>query len=410
MGTQGGSVDQLRALDTADIVVVGGGIVGLCSAFELSRRGYDVVVAEQRMFAFGASGRNSGALWLQLRRNGCELELARRGIDHYAGYEEELGPTFEFRRNGGLFFYENEAQEAVLEDYAEDRRAAGLDVSFVTPREALKHSHVLPESVIGAVYCPDDAQIDAQAFARGLGAACLRRGVRVFQNTPVLGTVRQGDTVIGVRTVRGDIHAGGVVWATGAWSVNLRSEGIDLPIVTSRVGQMVTQPIAYSPGAVLHGPRGVASCGALTDLPSYDPRLFGSPQPTGADGDFGYDDTLAQNTEGALLIGNSIDGSGSLNPHISMSATQAMIDTSLARGARLGELGVTGLWAGLVGHTRDQLPIVDRVEGIYVNTGHSYGVATGPVCGEILAQMIVGESDPLCEYVAADRPGLHSRE
>ncbi|MER6531065.1 FAD-dependent oxidoreductase [Streptomyces sp. NPDC001508] len=403
-------MDGLRALDTADIVVVGGGIVGLCAAFELSRRGYDVVIAEQRMFAFGASGRNPGALWLQLRRSGCELELARRGLEHYAAYEEELGPTFEFRRNGGLFYYENEAQKAVLDDYVEDRRAVGLDVSFVTPREALKHSNVLPESAIGAVYCPDDAQIDTQAFARGLGAACLRRGVRVFQNTAVLGTLRQGDTVIGVRTVRGDIHAGGVVWATGAWSVNLRSEGIDLPIVTSRVGQMVTQPIAYSPGAVLHGPRGVASCGALTDLPSYDPRVFAPPRPTGADDGFGYDDTLAQNTEGALLIGNSFDGPGSLNPHISMSATQAMIDTTLDRGARLGELGVTGLWAGLVGHTRDQLPIVDRIEGIYVNTGHSYGVATGPVCGEILAQMIVGESDPLREHLAMDRPRLHDRE
>ncbi|MGW3953581.1 NAD(P)/FAD-dependent oxidoreductase [Streptomyces sp. NPDC004752] len=410
MGTQGGSMDGLRALDTADIVVVGGGIVGLCTAFELNRRGYDVVIAEQRMFAFGASGRNSGALWLQLRRSGCELELARRGLAHYADYEEELGPTFEFRRNSGLFYYENEAQKAVLDDYVEDRRAVGLDVSFVTPREALKHSKVLPESAIGAVHCPDDAQIDTQAFARGLGAACLRHGVRVFQNTAVLGTVRQGDTVIGVRTVRGDIHAGGVVWATGAWSVNLRSEGIDLPLVTSRVGQLVTQPIAYSPGAVLHGPRGVAGCGALTDLPSYDPRLFPPPRPTGADDGFGYDDTLAQNTEGALLIGNSIDGSGSLNPHISMSATQAMIDTTLDRGARLGELGVTGLWAGLVGHTRDQLPIVDRIEGIYVNTGHSYGVATGPVCGEILAQMIVGESDPLREHLALDRPGLHGRE
>lgn len=401
-------MDRLRALDTADIVVVGGGIVGLCTAFELSKRGYDVIIAEQRMFAFGASGRNSGAMWLQTRRTGTELQLARRGLERYAEYERELGPTFEFRRHGGLFFFETEEQEAVLKGYVEDRCAAGLDASLVSASEARRHAPVLPESAIGAVHCADDAQIDAQAFARGLGAACLRRGVRVYENTAVLGTLRQGDTVIGVRTVRGDIHAGGVVWATGAWSVNLRSEGIALPIETARVGQLVTQPIAYTPGPILRGPRGAAWCGALTDLTAYDPQTFSAPQPPGADSDFGYDDTLVQNTEGALVVGNSIDGTGSLNPHISMSATHAMINTMLDRGTRRGELGVTGLWAGLVGRTRDHLPIVDRVDGIYVNTGHSYGVASGPACGEILAQLIVDEPNPLGAALAVDRPGLQA--
>lgn len=401
-------MDGFRALDTADIIVVGAGIVGLCTAFELSKRGFDVVIVEQRFFAFGASGRNSGALWVQARRPGPELELARRGLEHYAAYEAELGPTFTFRRNGGLFFYEDEAQRVVLDDYVDDRRSAGLDISFVSRREALEHSSVLPETAVGAVYCAQDAQIDPQLFARGLGAACLRRGVRVYENTAVLGTLRQGDTVIGVRTVRGELHANGVVWATGAWSANLRSEGIDLPIETTRVGQLVTQPLADKPGAILRGPRGVATCGALTDLPSYDSVIFPVPQPPGSGDDFCYDDTLAQNSEGALLFGNSIDGTGSLNPHISMSATYAMTDLALARSTRLGEFGVTGLWAGLVGHTRDHLPIVDQVDGVFVNTGHSYGVATGPACGEILAQIVVNDAAPLREQLAADRPGLQA--
>lgn len=403
-------MDRVRALDTADIIVVGGGIVGLCTAFELSKRGFDVVIVEQRFFAFGASGRNPGSIWLQTRRSGTELELAKRGVDFYAAYEKELGPTFEFRRKGGLFFYETDAQRAILEDYVEDGRAAGLDVSFVTARDAKDLSPVFPDSAIGAVYCADDAQIDPQAFARGLGAACLRRGVRVYENTAVLGTLRQRDTVTGVRTVRGELHANGVVWATGAWSVNLRAEGIDLPIETVRIGQLLTQPIAYKPGAILHGPRGVINCGALTDLPSFDPAEFVSPSPIGQVGDFNYDDIVAQNTEGALLIGHSLDGVGTLNPHISMSATQAMIDTALQRTTRFGELGVTGLWAGLAGQTRDRLPIVDSVDGVFVNTAHSYGIATGPVCGEILAQLIVQEPAQFQTQLAMDRPGLRTPE
>lgn len=397
----------IRALDTADIVVVGGGIVGLCTAFELRRRGFDVIVVEQRFFAYGASGRNPGSLWFQLRRTGPELELARHGLELYAAYEAEIGPTFDFRRKGGIFFYENDAQQEVIRDYVADRASAGLDISLVSRREAMKFSPLLPDSAIGAAHCADDAQIDPQAFVRGVGAACLRRGVRVFENTTVLGTLRHGDSVGGVRTLRGDIHAGGVVWATGAWSVHLRAEGIELPITTARVGQLVTQPTSHRPGALLHGPRGTAECGALTSLPSYDRALFAPPGAAVRHG-FDYDDVVAQNPEGALLVGNTFDGSGSLNPHISISATQAMIDTTVDRAAPLGEFGVTGLWAGLVSRTKDSLPVVDYVDGVFVNTGHSHGIATGPVCAELLAQMIVDEPSPFRDHLARDRAGLRA--
>jgi glycine/D-amino acid oxidase-like deaminating enzyme len=230
-------------------------------------------------------------------------------------------------------------------------------------------------------------------------------GVRIFENTAVLGTIRKVDTISGIRTVRGELHAGAVVWATGAWSVNLRSEGIDLPIDTYRVGQLVTQPVAYTPGPILHGPRGVSRCGALAGLPQFDPAAF--PPPSSADGaSLAYDDTLAQNTEGSVLIGNSIDGRGSLNPHISMTATHAMIEATLGRTERFGKLGVTGLWAGLVGETADQLPIVDLIDGLYVNSGHSFGVASGPASGEILARLVIGEPDPLARHLAVGRPSL----
>ena len=169
----------------------------------------------------------------------------------------------------------------------------------------------------------------------------------------------------------------------------------------------MTQGVSYHPGAILHGPRGVSSCGALTDLSSFDAEQFAAPSVTGAE-DLGYDDTMAQNTEGALLIGNSVDGRGSLNPHISMWATQAMIGATLDRTERFGALGVTGLWAGLVGETPDQLPIVDCVEGIYVNAGHSYGIASGPICGEIMAQIVSGEPSPLGRQLTANRASLGS--
>lgn len=396
---------EIGTLDSADIVVVGGGIVGLPTAFELRKRGFDVVVVEQRFLAFGASGRNPGALWMQTRRSGSELDLARRSRALYVEYEEELGATFEFRRNGGLFFFETEAQRAILADYVADRKAAGLEISFVSAQEAAALAVAVPDTAIGAAFCADDAQIDSTACVRALGGACHRLGVRSFENTAVLSTVRRGDRVIGVRTVRGEIHAGAVVWATGAWAVNLRSEGINLPIVTRRVGQIVTQPIPYRAGGIVHGPRGVAAVEALTDLPSYAASAFLPPagmQAVGHD----FDDCIAQGIEGALLLGNSFDGEGSLNPHISIAATQSMIESTMDRSPSLGELGVTGLWAGLVGDTPDRLPIVDCVEGLYLNVGHSFGIGSGPSSAEAVASLIAGESNAVTEALVADRESL----
>lgn len=396
---------DIGTLDTADVVVVGGGIIGLTTAYELRKRGFDVVVAEQRFLAFGASGRNPGALWMQTRRSGAELDLARRSRDLYAEYEHDLGATFEYRRNGGLFFFETEQQRAVLEHYVADRVAQGLDISLVSKADAATLAVAVPDSALGAVYCADDAQIDTSAFVRSLGHACHRLGVRSFENTAVLSTIRRGDRVTGIRTVRGEIHAGGVVWATGAWAVNLRSEGINLPIVTRRAGQLVTQSIPFRPGGIVHGPRGVATVGALQDLEAFDADAF-APPPAMRTAGHDYDDCIAQSIEGALLLGNSFDGEGSLNPHISVLATQSMIESTMERSPELGELGVTGLWAGLVCETPDQLPIVDRVDGLYLNAAHAFGIGSGPASGEAMATLVAGESNPMLSRLGVGRPAL----
>jgi len=397
-------------LATSDIVVVGAGLAGLCTAFELRRRGFDVAVVEQRFPAFGASGRNPGCLWVQTRRSGAELAIARAAKAKYTEYADELGDVFEYRKLGGLFFFESEEQGRILEDYVRDRRADGIEIELVSAKDATKHAPLLPATAIGAVYCPEDAQIDTQQFIGALSAGIVRSGVRLYENTAVLSVIRQGNHVDGVRTVRGDIRASGVVWATGAWTLNLTAEGIMLPVTTARMGQVVTQPVDQRPSAILHGPRGVVHCGALTDLPLYEPSVFAHPHARlvqGADR-LDYDDSLAQNRSGALVIGAGIDAYGSLNPHISVASTEAMISTTLERYPSHAHLGVTGLWAGLMSDTPDHLPIVDRLDAIHVNAGHSWGVASAPVSGQVLAELIAGEQSDFAAALKADRPSLEA--
>ena len=405
-------MSQTNTLATADIVVVGAGIAGLCTAWELQKRGFSVVVVEQRFPGYGSSGRNAGAIWLQTRRSGLELDLARAGRDKYDEYLEVVGDVFDLRRDGGLFFYEDEAQGAVVESYVADRRAAGLNIEMITRAQAAEISPVLPQTAVGAAYCSDDAQVDSLSFINALESACLRRGVQVVRNCSVLSTLRRGDDVIGVRTVRGEILGSGVVWATGAWSVILRAEGIDLPVETNRICQLMTQPLETQGSPPLHGPRGVHGCGALVDLPAFDSQLFAAPanRASGDDAqDLDYDDTISLNHGGSLYVGHSIDGWGALNPHISLNATLAMSTVSLDRFARFADYGVTGLWAGLGSETPDQLPIVGQIDGAYVNTGHMWGVASGPVCGQVLAEQIAGESSTFAAGLGPRRSSLRAK-
>lgn len=399
------AMSGMDPLASADVVVIGAGIAGLCTAWELRQRGFDVVVVDQRFSGYGASSRNPGGLWIQTRRTGFELALARAGKHKYEQYIEVLGDVFDYRVDGGLFFFENEDQAAVVEAYVEDRRAAGVAIELVSREEAAKLCPILPDTAIGAAFCSEDAQIDSLNFVAAMESACVRAGVHFFLNTAVLSTLREGDRVLGVRTVRGEVLASGLVWATGAWATTLRAEGIQVPVETTRVGQLMMQPVETRPSPLLHGPRGVHGAGALRDLPSYDEQLFAGPS-IQSTGHSEFDDTAMLNRGGSLYIGHSFDGRHSLNPHISLAATRAMVDVGLDRYTPFAELGVTGLWAGLGSETRDNLPIVDRVDGVYVNVGHAWGVASGPICGQVAAEIIAGESGEFASGLTIGRAAL----
>ncbi|MGH3661740.1 MAG: NAD(P)/FAD-dependent oxidoreductase [Micromonosporaceae bacterium] len=397
------------SLDAADVVVVGGGIVGVSAAYALKRRGFDVVLLEQRFLAYGASGRNSGCLWIQTMRGGPALELARRGAEMYPGFVDVLGPTFEYRRNGGLFFYETQRQRELFQRYAADRERHGVSVELVEPDEARKLAPALPDSALGAAYCPDDAQLSTAKFVRGLGDACRRMGVRVHESTPVLGLTRSREAVTGVRTVRGDVPAQAVVWTTGAWAKHLEAEGLSIPINPVRVGLLMTQPVHPKAQAILRGPLGADSSSALADLAEFRPGEF--PTATDVEGQpLGYAEMVSATAEGSVQFGHVLDDPDALNPHTTILAAKTMLDTLLSRRPDYAGLGVTGLWSGLVAGTPDGLPVIDRVDdldGLHLATGHSFGNAAGPISGELVAQSLAGEEPSMSlAPFALSRPAL----
>jgi len=373
-------------LEQTDVVVVGGGISGVATAFALRSRGFDVVLLEQRFLAFGSSGRSLGGVWSQDVTTPEQVADLRATHALYERLVADHGVDASFTRAGGVTFAETEAEAEAVERRVQAQRALGLDVSFVSGEEARRVSAFVPDSAIAAAVSAEDARVDLASLVRALGAACTQLGVRAYEHTPVLRAIRYGDDVAGVLTMRGEVRASAVVWAAGPWVQQLEADGISVPLEVVRVGMLQTQPTSRLSEMMAQ------SATHLLQEPGAPLR---------------FEETFVQNAEGRLLIGNTYDRANSLNPHLTADAAAHLIGALHRRQPQLGSLGVTGLWAGLVGATPDRQPIIDRTGGLYLNVGHVSGALSGLVSGEHVAQLIAGETtDDRLGRFAIDRPML----
>jgi len=375
-------------LEQTDVVVVGGGIAGLATAFALRVRGFDVVLLEQRFLAFGASGRSLGAIWAQDIRT----EQGRDDLEATHALFEKLsashGLRADYERTGGIQYALTADDVERLEAQVAVQQSLGVRIEMVSGPQARRTSPFVPETALAAAECADDGRVNLASLVRGLGALCAEMGVRTYENTPVLGIIRYGHEVAGVSTVRGDVRASATVWAAGPWVQQLEGDGISIPMEPVRVGMVQTQPTSPISRRIVRGPVTLA-------------------EDSGYNTGVRFDETFVQTAEGRVVIGSTYDFASSLNPHITADAAAELVTTLQNRQPQLGSLGVTGLWAGLVGMTPDRLPVIDKVSGLYLNVGHVHGARTGLISGEHVAAMIAGERavEDLARF-AADRPTL----
>jgi glycine/D-amino acid oxidase-like deaminating enzyme len=376
----------------ADVVVIGGGVVGAACAYYLCAAGLDVHLVERRFPASGTS-RACDGLILLWDKGGAELELGQTSAALWAELAEELKLDFEYARTGTILLAESEegmdsARKRVAAMGAAGVRAEALD----TPGLRSLEPNLAPDLAGGALF-PDDAQVDPRRATLALLAAARRQGLTLHTHTEAVAIRRAGNgrgRISQVVTRTGQIATETVVCAAGAWSNDVaRLVGIETPIRPRKGHILVT---AKLPGLIQH------------------PLLEG-----------GYAATVQSASEalevafvaemtasGTLLLGSSRQFVG-YDRSVSLPVMRALADRAARFLPRLAHNGVKVIrsYAGLRPWSPDHLPLIGPVEavpGFYLAAGHEgAGIGLAPVTGRLIADWIAGAELP--PFAAAVRPG-----
>jgi sarcosine oxidase subunit beta len=351
-------------VERADVVIVGGGIIGASIAYHLAARGVrDVVVLERDHLGSGSTTRNAGGVRLQFSSE-INVRLSLRSLPRIERFQEEMGVDPHLRQVGYLFLITEERDVAPFEaSLAMWKRlevpAQRLDAAGV--REVFPELRV--DDLRFATLCMRDGYCDPTSLLNGYVARAREKGARFREEEQVTGITRAGDRVNAVRTHRGEITCETVVNAAGAWGAEVGAlAGIDLPIKPLRRQIFVTDPV---PGLDHDFPLTVEFGSSLYFHRESGGVLMGMADPTDGPG---------------------FDGS------VNWDFLPTLVERALHRLPILERANVKTGWAGFYEDTPDKHPIIGAVgvDGFLSAAGFSgHGIMHAPATGEAIAELIV---------------------
>src|SRR5499425_108409 len=352
--------------NTADVLIIGAGIMGVSTAYHLARLGVRrVVVLERDTVCSGSTALASGGIRHQYA-NRLGVELTTHSILVYERFEEEFGVDPNFRQHGYLILIATEEEMAAARRAVAMQRSLGVTVELL---DAAATRALCPylntDDLLGATYTPRDGYADPYLCATAIAARARDLGVVIEQQQEVVGFVRHGDRVTGVVTAADTFEAQTVVIATGAWSgVVGKLAGVDIPVRPHRRHKFMTAPFPAD------------------RIPATTPFVI----------DPHRNFSLRREGEGLLLGHGRRDEPDSFSTEIDRTLEPGVVERSIHRAPALADAELMRAWAGLYEMTPDQTGIVSEipgVSGLHVIAGFSgHGFMHGPIAGQLMAEML----------------------
>jgi sarcosine oxidase subunit beta len=360
---------------TYDAIIIGAGIMGCSSAYQLAKRGLKVALMDKQSIGESPSGESS-AIIRQHYSNELTARMALHSLRVFQDFEERVGGECGFTRTGFVIIVEAK-DRAGLEANIGLQRSVGIQTELLSPEEL---AEVMPGArltdMVAAAYEPESGYADPYATVNCFAQAARRHGARIFQNTEVTGVRFQGDKVVGVETAAEKLDAPLVLNSAGAWGARVaRMAGVEAPINSCRVQ--------------------VAFFRRPPDLEAPPPVV----------GDFINTIYFRPETGDLTLVGlidpaeaEAVVDADDYNKRVDFDFVLDTGEQLVARYPGMEHSENTGGYASLYGITPDWHPIVDEMipdSGLFICAGFSgHGFKLGPAVGLMVADMLTGESAP----------------
>jgi sarcosine oxidase subunit beta len=370
----------------AEVVVIGGGVVGSATAYFLAQAGKKVVLVDKGYKAGEASAANAAFVWSITRKPGIDIRLARHSFSIHRQLQDELDKDFEYVHNGGLLVIDDEAQFPFVEAHLNARAEDGYPLEMIDAEQVFELEPLLNrERILGAVFSADDGTTNPIFLVVSLNLQAQKLGAKIFHHTEVKGIEVQGGKVKGVITDKGTIQADTVVNAAGSWGCFIgEMVGLKVPITPFQLAMLVTEQL---PPCISHPIMGAS---------------YMMEEDTGKKGGLGCGLIISQQAAGNLLIGASWRDAG-YDKRMIQEEIELMARVNVQGMPMLKNVRVIRSYANFFPHTDDDLPIlgkVDGVEGFIMACGHNgHGIGMGPGSGKLIQELIcTGETSfPLDE-------------
>src|SRR5262245_33080706 len=215
----------------ADVVIIGGGIVGTSIAYHLTKLGIgNTVLLERKQLTSGTTWHAAGLVG-QLRANRNLTELAKYTTGLFEGLERETGQATGFKQNGSITIALNEGRFEEVKRGASMAKNFGMDVKVISVAEIQERlPHYNLEGAVGGVFLPKDGQVNPIDVTQALAAGARQGGAKIFENSKVTRILLKDGSAAGVETAGGTISADKVVIAAGMWSREIgRLIGVNIP-------------------------------------------------------------------------------------------------------------------------------------------------------------------------------------
>jgi len=360
---------------TADVLIIGAGVIGTSIASHLTRHGIKPLLVEKSGPAAGSSGACDGLVFLQSKKPGLHLKLALESRKRFDILVHQLGSSIEFKNPGGMCLVESETELAAMRLFVEEQRRTGLAVELLDGDEARRREPCLSEKVLAATFSALDAQVNPYALTFAFLRTAKLAGARILMGEEVKGIEVYRGRTKGVFTEKSRISAPILVNAGGAGAAEVgRMAGLEVPI-TPRRGQILVT--AAVPPLLRH-----CLISAQYVAAKFKPEVAQK-------GGMGF--SLEQADNGNILIGSTREFVG-FDRRTTFEAIRTIAGRIVPVIPALARVPVIRTFGGLRPYTPDGLPILGKVaglEGFIMAAGHEGdGIALSAITGELIADLI----------------------